>query len=115
MTKAHINLIIDGELSERMNKVMKRERITNKTAFISEAIRAFLDGKDENGAINDLHQMMAASIVKAEKEREVAAQQRAEILAYLDVMAQDSCGTKEHFEKFLARVDVAKTELMEVD
>lgn len=113
MSKAHINLIIDEELSERMKKVMKRERITNKTAFISEAIRAFLDGKDEREALNDLHQIVAASIVKAEKEREEAAHRQTEMLAYLDVMAQDACGTEEKFNKFLSRVDRAKTELME--
>jgi hypothetical protein len=92
MEKQSIHLKVPQPTFERMTKTMKRERLTNKTGFILNAIDAICE---ENGKETSTEKIEKAVAILAENVRiseENARVRHLEMMVWLDTLADAVLG-----------------------
>jgi hypothetical protein len=109
--KESILVNIPVEKAARMKAVMKRERQTNKTAFIVNAIDMACEGQERIETAERLEKMINILAENARIDREESAKRHNEIMAWLDIMAQAILdGDQEDFKNFQIAVEQKKRE-----
>ena len=107
--KQRCEIRLPAELDVRLDKIADKAGVT-RTAVVITAIERLIYGEETKTGIDAVQELVAA--LSARQERLMAEQLEAR--AYLDVLAQKICGGRQdEFDRFLAAVEVTKTELME--
>jgi hypothetical protein len=90
---------------ERMQKTMKRQRISNQTAFIINAVEAVCAQQEQTSSTEKLEKALSILSENARIDREQAARRHMEMMAWIDTLAQVVCATDEEYEKFQIAVN----------
>ena len=109
MTVEIFSLKKDPMIFDRMEKVMSRERLKNKTAFILNAIDAACEKQDKLSDTNRLEKLVNMLAESSKIDREEAERRHNELMAWVDVLAQAVCGgEEEEYQNFKASVETVK-------
>jgi hypothetical protein len=79
----------------RMKKTMKKERITNQTAFIINAVDTVCSEQEKISAAEKVENSLSILVENARIDRENAAKRHTEVMAYLDTLADAVLGGDE--------------------
>lgn len=102
----HVHIPMDK--FKRMKKVMERERLSNKTAFVINAIELACEQQERVDHIDRLEKMVNILAENARIDREEEGKRHTEVMIWLDVMTQAILGgDKEDYADFLK---IVKTE-----
>lgn len=107
--KDQFSLKMAPEKFARMKKVMERERLTNKTAFIINAIDAACDKQDHISDTARLEKLVNMLAESARIDREESEKRHNELMAWVDVLAQAVCGgDQKEYNSFIQSVETVK-------
>src|SRR5688572_27485930 len=112
--KSRCEVRLPTDLDARLDKIAAKAGVT-RTALMIAAIERFVYGDEMATGVETIHERVAVLTAGQEKLRAELLEAR----AYLDVLGQTLCNgaSKEekaaNFERFLAAVEVAKSELTE--
>jgi predicted transcriptional regulator len=107
--KARCEVRLPTDLDLRLDKIALKAGVT-RTALMIAAIERFVYGEETATGVETIHERVAVLTTGQEKLRS----DLLEVRAYVDALGQKLCaGSPAEFDKFLAAVDTAKSELME--
>jgi predicted transcriptional regulator len=107
--KARCEVRLPTDLDLRLDKLALKAG-TTRTSLMIAAIERFVYGEETATGVETIHERVAVLTVGQEQLRA----DLLEVRAYLDALGQKLCaGSPAEFDKFLAAVDMAKSELME--
>jgi hypothetical protein len=107
--KSRCEVRLPSELDVRLEKIALKAGVT-KTSLLIAAVERLVYGEEMQTGVETVHERVAVLTVGQEELRA----DLLEVRAYLDALGQKLCaGSPAEFDKFLAAVDVAKTELLE--
>lgn len=107
--KARCEIRLPTDLDVRLDKIAGRAGVT-RTSLMIAAVERFVYGEETATGVETIHERVAVLTVGQDRLRE----DLLEVRAYLDALGQKLCaGSPADFDKFLAAVETAKTELAE--
>jgi predicted transcriptional regulator len=107
--KARCEVRLPTDLDVRLDRIADRAGVT-RTSLLIAAIERFVYGEETATGVETIHERVAVLTVGQDRLRD----EMLEVRAYLDALAQKMCaGSEADFDRFLAAVEVVKSELME--
>lgn len=108
MTERHPILIkMPTEKFERMTRTMRKERISNKTAFILNAIDTVCSEQEKVTATENLEEALSIVVENARIDRENAAKRHTEVMIWLETLAEAVLGgEEENISKFKSVIKI---------
>src|SRR3954470_340907 len=107
--KARCEVRLPTDLDLRLDKIALKAGVT-RTALMIAAIERFVYGEETATGVETIHERVAVLTAGQDKIRS----ELLEVRAYVDALGQKLCaGSPAEFDKFLAAVETAKSELME--